>query len=196
MDLHSPNPNPSPTPNLSFPLHRAFLAIPLEGEAKEKYQELQERLQPYEKLFRFQKPESPHLNLYYWLELMEIEYGQVARQVEKIAAALVPFTLTVTGVGTFGSERKLERVLFLEVAYSSELASLKKRCPWPNNRPFHPHITLARMRNPNAFRVKRKKIMKLFKDVSFEIPCDRLRLYAEVDGVKQTPLRDFPFHRP
>jgi hypothetical protein len=49
------------------------------------------------------------------------------------------------------------------------------------------------MKNPNAFRVHRKKILKLFKDVSFEIPCDRLRLYAEVEGVKQTPVWDFQF---
>ena len=47
------------------------------------------------------------------------------------------------------------------------------------------------MRNPNDFIAHRKKIMKLVKDVSFEIPVDRIRLYAEIDGVKQTPIRDF-----
>jgi 2'-5' RNA ligase len=180
--------------SLSFPLHSSFLALPLEGEAKAKFQEVQNRLRSFENLFRFQNPKTPHLNLYFWEELLEIEYGQVVRKAEEIAARTEPFLLMVIGSGTFGEDRgKLPRVLFLSIARSGELARLKKLCPWPNRRPFVPHITLARMRNPNAFRVHRKKIMKLLKNVSFPISCGRLRLYAEVDGVKQTPIQDFVF---
>lgn len=190
---------------LTFPLLRAFIAIPLEGEAREHFKEVQSRLREFEELFRFQDAKTAHLNLYFWPTLMEIEYEQVLKQTEKIAARTQPFTMEVTEAGTFGGDHGgLERVLFLSVARSDELATLKKLCPWPqggplwgpNTRPFVPHITLARMRNPNAFRVHRKKVMKPLKDVSFSIPCDRLQLYGEVDGVKQTPVRDFPFNEP
>lgn len=203
---------------LSFPLHRAFLALPLEDEAKKHFQELQKRLKDYEDLFRFQNPETTHLSLYFWPTVMEIEYGAIIKRAAWIAARTQPFTLEVTGAGTF-EEEKLPSVLFLTIERSEDLAHMKKLCPWPNVRHaacppklnerrreppraasrgeskhgFHPHITLARMKNPNAFRVHQKKILKLLKDVSFEIPCNRLRLYAEIEGVKQTPIQDFPF---
>ena len=77
--------------------------------------------------------------------------------------------------------------------HSDELARLKKRCPWPNVEPFTPHITLARIKHPQKFRVHKKKIMKLLDDVMFEMNVNRLRLYAEIEGVKQTELQDFMF---
>ncbi|MEK7137672.1 MAG: 2'-5' RNA ligase family protein, partial [Patescibacteria group bacterium] len=172
---------------LSFPLHRVFLALPLEGEAKMHFQELQKRLREYEDLFRFQNPETPHLSLYFWSTVMEIEHGQIVRQAEKIAARTKSFTIQVTEAETFGGGGRgvaryapTEHVLFLSISRSSELSTLKKLCPWPqrgplpkgepfglrgpNLRPFSPHITLARMRNPNEFHVHKKKIMKLLRD--------------------------------
>ena len=157
-----------------------------------RFQEMQKRLVPFEKLFRFQQADRPHLTLFYWQSLMEIEYQGILKQLEKIVLKTSPFTLEVTEAGTFEGE-KLPHVLFLSVARSPELSSLKKLCPWPNLKPFTPHITLARMKNPQAFLVHRKDIMKALKDISFEIPCDRLRFYAEIEGVKQTAIQDFVF---
>ena len=176
--------------DLLFPLKAAFLALPLEGEPRWQFQALQEALKPYEDSLRFQNPQSPHLTLQYWEVLMEIEYHQVLKQAEKIASSHHPLTLTVIGGDTFGS-RGEDRVLFLTIAFSDELARIKKSCPWPNLEPFSPHITLARMKHPQRFATVKKKVMKEFHRVSFEIPIDRLRLYAEVNGVKQTPLQDF-----
>ena len=118
-------------------------------------------------------------------------------QAEKIAASHKPFSVKVTHAETFGS-RGEDRVLFLTVAFSEELARLKKSCPWPTESHaeprrsmFHPHITLARIRHSQRFAVVKKKLMKKLEGCSFEIPFDCLRLYAEVEGKKQTPLRDF-----
>lgn len=180
---------PSPSP---FPLHSAFLALPLEGEAKERFQDVQKKLLTHEKLFRFQQDDRPHLTLFFWPSLMEIEYQGITRQLTKITEHTSPFSMHVTGAGTFDGEKN-PKVLFLTLERSVELSSLKKRCPWPNDRPFSPHITLARMKNPQAFLVHRKEIMKALKGVSFDISCSKLRLYAEIDGVKQTALQDFPF---
>jgi len=177
---------------LSFPLFSTFLALPLENEAKRQFQALQEELKPYEKVLRFQSPGSPHLTLQFWKEVMEIEFHQIKEQAQKIASSAQPFVMHVTAAETFG-DRGLDRVLFLEVAFSDELARLKKSCPWPEGKPFSPHVTLARMRHPQSFRVKKKKIMKMLENISFAIPVDRLRLYAEVNGMKQTPLEDFDF---
>lgn len=143
---------------------------------------------PYKKFLRFQNPTSPHLTLQFWREVMEIEYVQTVKQTEKIAEKVEPFTLTVTHAETFG-----DRVLILKVAFSDELARLRKLCPWVHGKPYSPHITLARMSHMENFRVNKKKIMKILKDVECDIPVDRLRLYAEVREVNQTPIKDFPF---
>ena len=176
--------------NLHFPLRSGFLAIPLEGQAKSAFQELQHRLNEFENIFRFQNPKSPHLTLQFWKEVMEIEYYQIIPQIKKIADSTHPFTLNVQSVLMFGS-RGEDRILYLNIPFSDELARLRKRCPWPSEEAFAPHITLARMKHPQRFAVHKKKILKLIDDAAFGIPVDRLRLYAEVDGVKQTPLQDF-----
>ncbi len=191
--------------DLHFPLHSTFLAIPLEAEAKHAFQEFQNRLKDFDDIFRFQCPQSPHLTLQFWKEVMEIEYYQIIPQSKKIADASAPFTLKMQGVSTFGSatlahasaplrgSRGEDRVLFLDVPFSDELARLKKRCPWPNIEPFVPHITLARIKHPQKFAVHKKRIMKLIGDAELAIPVDRVRLYAEVNGVQQTTLQDFFF---
>lgn len=176
----------------AFPLRACFVALPLEGLAHERYREIQERLRPYEEILRFQHVASVHLTLMYWPEVMAIEYGQIRDQLEKIAARISSFTMRVTGVSTFGS-RGEDHVLFLDIAFSDALARLKKMCPWPNVKPFAPHITLARVQHPQRFHVQKNVILKLLKNAEFTMPCDRLRLYAEIEGKKQTPLEDFVF---
>jgi 2'-5' RNA ligase len=175
---------------LIFPLQATFLALPLENEAKWQFQALQEELKEYSDCLRFQNPASPHLTLYYWNEIMEIEIGQIKETATKIATNSNPFTLSVESAETFGS-RGEDRVLFLKCSFSDELAHVKKACPWPENRPFKAHITLARMNHPQKFAVVKKNVMKKLKDCQFEIPIDRLRLYAMVEGRRQTAVEDY-----
>jgi 2'-5' RNA ligase len=176
--------------DILFPLRSAFLALPLDGKAKWLFQALQEELKTYEDILSFQNPQSPHLTLQFWHELMEIEYGQVLKQAEEVAAKASPFTLKIQDAGTFGL-RGEDRVIFLNVPFSDPLARLRKLCPWPSEKPFAPHITLARIKHPQRFAVVKKKAMKAIEDASFDMEVNLLRLYAEVDGKKQTPLRDF-----
>lgn len=121
---------------------------------------------------------------------MEIEYYQIIPQTKRIADAMAPFQLKIQGVSTFGSNKE-DRVLYLDIPFSEELARLKKRCPWPSLEPFRPHITLARMKHPQRFEVERKKILKMVGEPQFTVQVDRLRLYAEIEGKKQMPMQDF-----
>jgi len=180
------------TMELIFPLQATFIALPLENEAKWQFQALQEELKEFSDCLRFQNPASPHLTLYYWKEVMEIELGQIKETAAKIAQCTSPFTISVESAETFGS-RGEDRVLFLKCAFSDELARVKKACPWPESRPFKAHITLARMNNPQKFAVVKKNVMKKLKDCQFEIKFDRLRLYGMVEGRRQTPIEDFVF---
>ncbi|MDD3896961.1 MAG: 2'-5' RNA ligase family protein [Candidatus Peribacteraceae bacterium] len=177
---------------LSFPLKAAFVALPLEGQPKWQFQALQEELKPFGEILRFQNPQSPHLTLQYWPEVMEIEYRQIQQQAGSVAERTAPFALHVIGAGTFGS-RGEDRVLFLHIAFSEELARLKKSCPWVSGKRFEPHITLARTRHPQRFATVKKRVMKALDGCAFDIPVDRLRLYAEIDGRKQTPIEEYLF---
>ena len=177
---------------LHFPLRSTFLALPLENEAKWQFQALLEELRPYQESLRFQNPQTPHLTLFFWPEVLELEYEVIVRQVKKIASVAQSFTLKVTQASTFAN-RGEDRTLFLDVAFSPELAQIKKSCPWSEERPFQPHITLARVRHPQRFNTVKKNVMKALDAIAFDIPIDRLRLYAEVNGMKQTPLEDFCF---
>lgn len=180
--------------DMHFPLHSVFLAIPLEGAAKNAFRELQSRLGQHGDIFRLQNHETPHLTLQFWKEVMEIEYFQIVPQSKKIADASAPFTLKVQGISTFGS-RGENRILYLDVPFSDELARLKKRCPWPCLEPFVPHITLARIKHPQKFAVHKKKILKSIGDAELAIGVERVRLYADVNGAQQTELQDFAFRK-
>ena len=175
-----------------FPLRSAFIALPLEGDAKNHFRVFQEALKEHEEILSFQNPASPHLTLQFWLSMMEIEYHQILKQAEAVAGKAEPFSLKIEGVETFGDKGR-DRVLFLSVPFSEPLARLKKLCPWPSEKQFHPHITLARIRHPERFTRVKKRVMKLLDDASFDMHVDRLRLYAEIDGRKQTMLQDFLF---
>ncbi len=178
---------------MTFPMQNTFLALPLEGQARESFAEAQDRLLLYASLFRLQPADRPHLTIQFWRSLMAIEWDQVRNRASWIARRCAPFTMEVRGAETFTGTNGLEHVLFLTIERSDKLAVLRKLCPWPSVKPFHPHITLARMRNPNAYRVHRKKVRKLLEDVRFSIHVDRLRLYGMVGGQPQTPLEDFVF---
>ena len=123
------------------------------------------------------------------------------KQASAIAAKTHPFDLLVEGCETFGY-RGEDHVLFLNVPFHEPLARLKKLCPWPQadrgeenvpTKPFHPHITLARIRHPQRFHMVKKEVMKKIGHARFTAHIDRIRLYAMVEEKRQTPLEDFPF---
>jgi 2'-5' RNA ligase len=73
---------------------------------------------------------------------------------------LTPFEVTVEGVGTF-PERGAPRVLWAGVgrgaealvAVEAEVSARLDRCGVPHeSRPYHPHVTLARVREPGGLR--------------------------------------------
>ena len=100
-----------------FPLRSAFIALPLEGDARDHFRELQEHLKEHEEILSLQNPASPHLTLQFWQSVMEIEYHQILKQAEAIAGKAEPFSLKIEGVETFGDKGR-DKVLFLTVPFS------------------------------------------------------------------------------
>jgi 2'-5' RNA ligase len=136
---------------------RLFVALevpePARREVRRRVAGLRERLPRA----RWVNPDVLHLTL---LFLGEVPPGQVAELAERLRRAFAPFPelpLRLAGAGTFPAGRPA-RVAWIGVTAPPELAPLQAAAaqaareaigaPEPDERPFHPHVTLARCPSP------------------------------------------------
>jgi 2'-5' RNA ligase len=99
-----------------------------------------------------------HLTLKFLGETPEEKLQPLAAALEEVAERFAPFSLGLGGLGSFGSRDHL-RVIWLGMKEGSETAgklaeSVESACQElgfaPENRHFHPHITLARCKAGNC----------------------------------------------
>jgi 2'-5' RNA ligase len=136
---------------------RLFTAIDLTGEARSAIGAEQARIRHamahQDRALRWVRPEHMHLTLVF---LGEVADADVAAATEAMAGELnlAPFTVVFGGLGTFPPDRP-PRVLWIGVAQGGretiELERVvRKRLADAglsvDNRPYHPHLTLARWR--------------------------------------------------
>lgn len=127
---------------------RLFIGIPMSRAVTDQLAAVRARLaQPADGL-RWSSPESWHVTLVFLGATSPSQYDCVIARLRSLAATPVPVQLE--GLGFFDRSG----VFFAGVRISSELAELQKsvvaatsECGFePEDRPYHPHITLARNR--------------------------------------------------
>ncbi len=141
---------------------RTFIAIEINPELKDRLVHERERLrrQLAGARIRWVQPQGMHLTLKF---LGEIEAGRVeaiAAQMELLAGRYAPFAIRLQSLGAFPNLRR-PRVLWVGVQAPPVLAALRadlERCLEGlgfvrERRPFHPHITLGRVRDSGGDRV-------------------------------------------
>jgi 2'-5' RNA ligase len=125
---------------------RMFLGIPLASQAAGRLTRLQQRLSGLSDGLRWSRPESRHLTLQF---LGNVEERQLACLLVRLAEVhSPPVRVHVEDVGFFHHAN----ILLARVSPTPELLTLEKRvtaatrlCGFePENRPYTPHITLAR----------------------------------------------------
>jgi 2'-5' RNA ligase len=132
---------------------RLFAAVPLPAEA---YEVAAARLRALRELgwpVRWVREEGLHLTLKFFGEVTTDRLDTIVEMLEFCAQGLKPITLAVTGAGVFPHAR-VPRVIRLDVSPAPELELLQDRIERggegigfpPEGRPFHPHITLGRVR--------------------------------------------------
>ncbi|MFO7772605.1 MAG: RNA 2',3'-cyclic phosphodiesterase [Dehalococcoidia bacterium] len=134
---------------------RAFIAIELPGEAREGLARLRSELQRDEHRFvKWVDPDGIHLTLKFLGNIPAGQVAEITRALEEAAQGISRFHLEVSGLGVFPSLKQV-RVLWVGIGGEVEkLSRLQQNIDsvlaglgFPGEeRPFVPHLTLARIR--------------------------------------------------
>ena len=136
---------------------RAFIAIDLDPEIKKNISDFLRRLKKLEQpKVGWIKEQGMHLTLKFLGEIDEAQATRVQGLMKDVAALARAFSLKFQGTGFFPPPPKLPRVLWIGAAGEPTLGELQERLESGleklgfsrENRPFHPHLTLGRVKSP------------------------------------------------
>jgi 2'-5' RNA ligase len=154
-------------------LWRTFCAIALPAPA---CQQANEHIRKLKDQFpdvrvRWTRDEKFHLTVKFLGEIPEERVGKLSRAATRVTGSLSPFKLVIAGAGAFPPGRP-PKVLWLGVTdqeggLAALHSSLDDECAQEGfakeQRPFQPHLTLARPREPKGARA----LASLHKDLNF-----------------------------
>jgi 2'-5' RNA ligase len=135
---------------------RLFVAFELPGAVLEALVQLQAQLQRQRASgLRWVRPEGIHLTLKFLGEVPQEQVPAIADALVAAVSSLPTVTLRLGSLGTFGDRRgprvvwigvngETTRLLTVQAAVERSLTPLGFR---PENRPFSPHLTLARVQD-------------------------------------------------
>lgn len=134
---------------------RAFLAVPIPGEVRNRLDDLITGLRTDLPAVRWSRPETLHLTLRFFGDIDEESLEKIGKIMLSIGRLHAPFAVDLIGLGTFPAANRA-RVFWLGVRDRGELAALhdafERQLPDAGipreQRPFSPHLTLGRHRGP------------------------------------------------
>jgi 2'-5' RNA ligase len=153
---------------------RVFVAIELPAAVRRRLIEHINRLRSTMPDVRasWSREENLHLTLKFLGDTPLPKVQALAQAAQRAASGVQPFEIILGGCGAFPS-RGLPRVLWVGIADpTGKLAELHRmlegecaKAGFPREvRPFHPHLTIARMRNPHNSR----DLEAIHKEIGFE----------------------------
>jgi 2'-5' RNA ligase len=136
-------------------LIRSFLAIELPKLILRKIEEVQRDLRSTRADVRWVNPEKIHLTLKFFGNIEESRIDPIFKSIEEPIRNTPPYSIEVKGVGAFPQLRN-PRVIWMGLVDGKEILTsfqkqietqLEKMGFQPEDRPFHPHLTLGRMKS-------------------------------------------------
>jgi 2'-5' RNA ligase len=135
---------------------RAFVALPLSEELHDALARVQERLRRNYggRSIRWVKPSSIHLTLFFLGDTPTHQLPSIREALAVVSRNVPPFEFRVEGLGVFPNYRR-PRVIwasmeeptgYLELLHGAVNEALARVGCEPDRRPFHPHLTLGRVR--------------------------------------------------
>lgn len=149
---------------------RAFIAIDLPPSLQSSIELNLTRLRQAlgDELIRWTPPENMHLTLKFLGNVPAAHIGFLKQMTTQAAVQVSPFDLTISGLGSFPNPKRI-RVLWAGIHAGSELTRLQRGIEAgaanlgreKDERPFSPHLTVARVRqgmDENSLRTVRNAV--------------------------------------
>lgn len=136
---------------------RAFLALEISPATRTALGEAIRRLRPHTLRVKWVDPSQMHLTLVFFGDLPQEKLESVKAAAAAVCARFAPIGLRAKGLGSFGQGGRM-RVLWcgldeptgrLAALHGALQAALEPLGFGPEPRPFSPHLTLGRLREPS-----------------------------------------------
>jgi 2'-5' RNA ligase len=166
---------------------RSFIAVPIPEHCLEMLRQMQRQLQASRAEVRWTAAQSIHLTLKF---LGEIDPQMIPGLGQSLRAALQssrPFGIRLAGTGCFPSQRN-PRIIWCGIegdtaaltGLHTTVETVCKDFGYPSeSRPFHPHLTLGRVKGGKNIRSLTESVMK-GSGLACEFTADRLNVYKSV----------------
>ena len=178
---------------------RSFLAIELPEPILRKIEEVQGDLRTTHADVRWVSPEKIHLTLKFFGNIEESRIDPIFKSIERPVRSTLPFSLKVRGIGAF-PHMKNPRVIWMGLVEEREvLTSLQKQIETQlekigfqsEDRAFHPHLTLGRMKSGRG-KGELAERMEKYKEEEFgDLQVEKVVLFKSAlrpSGPIYTPL--------
>ncbi len=185
---------------------RSFVALELNEEVRAALTELLRQLQRTNAAVKWVEPHNLHLTLKFLGEVPEEQVPTIVEVLRTIAASTRPFSFTVCRTGGF-PDLKRPRVLWVGVEAPPNLLQLQRQVEQgmaqlgfaPEDRPYHPHITLGRVKAMAGVERVRAILSEHAETLFGVVKVSHLTLFRSDlsrEGPTYTPLAQLPFSSP
>ena len=180
---------------------RSFLAIEIPRTILKKIEEVQDDLKSSRADVRWVSPEKIHLTLKFFGNIDESKIDPIVKSIEEPIRTTPPFSLKVRGVGAF-PYLKNPRVIWMGLVDGKEvLVSFQKQLERelekigfePEERAFHPHLTLGRMKTSKGREELTGRMERYTEEEFGNFQVERIVLFKsdlKPTGPIYTPLRE------
>lgn len=182
---------------------RTFIGIDLNPDLKKTLEDFILRLRPRGGDVRWVKPAGMHLTLKFLGETGEEKVAAVKSSLERVVRRHRPFSLEFVGTGTFPPGKRAARVLWVGFKESLPLRSLEEeiegemqKLGFPREeRAFHPHLTLGRVKNPHGLAPLLQEFEKASTTVFGQMDVRRVTFFESLlrpTGAEYLVLAEYP----
>jgi 2'-5' RNA ligase len=181
-------------------LIRAFIALPLPTDLWAAIQDVTNALQRLPLRLRWVQPHQAHLTLKFLGDMPEAAIAPLGLALERALSGQAPFTLAVRALGCFPHPAR-PRVVWMGINDAAQVltrlhqrleAELQPFGLMPDEHPFHPHWTLARVPPQRHSTDHLTPLLRAYQDRAFgEIAVTQIQLFQsqlQRAGAVYTPL--------